>query len=211
MSGATGYVVDEWTNGFWTPVDSTGSSGTSFTVNGLSVGITYFFEVGASNAAGTTWANSQSTTTLSPPATPSFTATPVSGTQINLAWTGGAGATSYLVEEQINAVWTQIGSTGQRRHQHRGRRLEPRYHLLFQSGGLQRGRHDLGESPDCHDHLSPPAVPSFTATPVPGRRSTWRGPVGPARPVTWSMNRSTPSGLRSAARAAAAPTSRSAA
>ena len=46
------------------------------------------------------------------PAAPSFTATAVSATQINLAWPRVAGATGYLVDEWINGVWKQIGSLG---------------------------------------------------------------------------------------------------
>ena len=111
--------------------------------------------MGASNAAGTTWANYQSGTTaatLTPPAAPSFTATPVSSSQINLAWTGVAGATGYLVDEWINGVWTKIGSAGQRQRQLRGHRLERQYHLLLRGGRFQRGRHDLGELPE-HNHI----------------------------------------------------------
>ena len=46
------------------------------------------------------------------PAAPSFTATAVSATQINLAWTRVARATGYLVDVWINGVWKQIGSLG---------------------------------------------------------------------------------------------------
>ena len=57
MSGATGYLVDEWINGAWTQIASVGSGSTSYSVTGLSAGTTYYFDVGAYNAAGTTWAN----------------------------------------------------------------------------------------------------------------------------------------------------------
>src|SRR5208283_2575331 len=46
------------------------------------------------------------------PADPSFTATAVSATQINLAWTPVTGATGYLVDVWINSAWKQIGSLG---------------------------------------------------------------------------------------------------
>ena len=57
MAGATGYLVDEWINGTWTKIASAGSGSGSYAVKGLSASTTYFFEVGAFNAAGTTWAN----------------------------------------------------------------------------------------------------------------------------------------------------------
>ncbi|MBV8128816.1 MAG: fibronectin type III domain-containing protein [Planctomycetaceae bacterium] len=103
VAGATSYFVDQWTGSAWTQVASLGSGSTSYAVNGLSPNTTYYFDVAASNAAGTTWANYQGATTraatLTPPAAPAFTATAVSATQINLTWTGVAGATSYFVDQ----------------------------------------------------------------------------------------------------------------
>jgi hypothetical protein len=46
------------------------------------------------------------------PATPAFTATPVSPTQINLNWRPVAGASRYLVDEFDNGVWTPVGDLG---------------------------------------------------------------------------------------------------
>jgi len=116
VTGATGYLVDEWESGAWTQVGSAGSGATSFAVTGLSPGTTYTFDVGASNAAGTNWANSQNATTLAatlgPPAAPSFSLTPISATQINVAWTAVSGATGYLVDEWESGAWAQIGSVG---------------------------------------------------------------------------------------------------
>jgi hypothetical protein len=116
VAGATSYLVDEWVNGAWKQIGSLGSSSTGCAVTGLSPKTTYSFDVGDSNAGGTTWANSRSATTLAatltPPAAPSFTATAVSATQINLAWTPVHGATGYLVDELINGAWKQIGSLG---------------------------------------------------------------------------------------------------
>ena len=68
MAGATGYLVDEWINGAWKQIGSLGSGSTGYAVTGLSPGTTYYFDVAAYNAAGTTWANYQSATTYRPPA-----------------------------------------------------------------------------------------------------------------------------------------------
>ncbi len=111
VAGATSYLVDEWINGAWKQIGSPGSGSTGYAATGLSPNTTYYFDVAASNAAGTTWANSyQSTSTF--PAAPSFTARAVSATQINLAWTPVAGATGYLVNQWINGAWKQICSLG---------------------------------------------------------------------------------------------------
>jgi hypothetical protein len=116
VAGATSYLVDVWINGAWKQIGSLSNGSTGCAVTGLSPNTTYDFDVAACNAAGTTWANYQSATTLAatltPPAAPSFTATAVSSSQINLAWTGVAGATGYLVDELISGVWKQIGSLG---------------------------------------------------------------------------------------------------
>jgi Fibronectin type III domain len=64
VAGATGYYVADLINSNWTLIDTDGSGSTSYTVNDLSPDTTYDFDVGASNAAGTTWgANYQSVTT----------------------------------------------------------------------------------------------------------------------------------------------------
>ena len=83
-SGATGYLVDEWVNGQWKQIGSVANGITSDAVTGLSAGTTYYFEVAATNSAGTTWANLQSATTTAavnvnePAAATAYS--PVSGT-----------------------------------------------------------------------------------------------------------------------------------
>ena len=44
------------------------------------------------------------------PAAPSFTATPISTTQVNLSWTKVSGASKYLIEESVNGKWVQLAS-----------------------------------------------------------------------------------------------------
>ena len=54
VSGATSYAIDEYINGAWKQIGTT--TGTSYAITGLSPGSTYYFDVGASNSAGTTFA-----------------------------------------------------------------------------------------------------------------------------------------------------------
>ena len=115
VPGASGYLVDIWIHGAWVQLGNLGSSATGCSVVGLSPGTTYYFDVGAYNAAGVSWANYQSATTattLSPPAAPTFTATTASSTQVNLSWNAVSGASGYLVDERINNAWVQIGNYG---------------------------------------------------------------------------------------------------
>ena len=145
------------------------------------------------------------------PAAPSFTATAVSGTQINLAWTPVAGATGYQihvwngdteVNDNLSSNYTGWAVTD----------LSPNttYNLdvaAYNAAGTtwansQAQRHYPKTPFLRRPRLSRPR--RFQR-----RRSTWPGPRWPARPATWSMNGSTASGSRSAAWAAAAPATRS--
>ena len=89
VSGATSYLVDEWIKMLWKQVGSTGSGGTSYVVNGLVPGSAYSFQVAASNAFGTTWANSQIAWVVDHPAAATYYS-PVSGSLF------GANGPSYL-------------------------------------------------------------------------------------------------------------------
>lgn len=63
VSGANGYVVDQWINGAWKQIGSFGSGSSSCTVKGLRAGTTYYFDVGAHNTSGVTWASYQAVST----------------------------------------------------------------------------------------------------------------------------------------------------
>jgi hypothetical protein len=112
VRGANSYVIVEWENGAWKRIGSTNSRTSSYSVKGLSPSATYIFDVGASNAAGTSWAPYRGATTrgatTSAPAPPKFTVVAVSATQIDLAWHGVSGASGYLVDEWENGAWTQL-------------------------------------------------------------------------------------------------------
>ena len=95
VAGASRYLVDEWLKGAWAQLGSLGNGSTSCAVTGLSPKTTYYFDVAAYNAAGTTWANYQSATTFQnsvavnhPASATSYT--PVSGSLF------GANGPSYL-------------------------------------------------------------------------------------------------------------------
>lgn len=112
-------MINEWTNGAWSPIAVLGSASTSYAVTSLSPGTTYTFEVGVFSANGYNWAASQSATTLrTPPAAPSFTLRVASSSQIELSWNPVGGATGYFIKEWNGSysgagqVIAYVGSTG---------------------------------------------------------------------------------------------------
>ncbi len=105
VPGATAYGIDELEGGLWQQVASLGSTATSDSVTGLSPDTTYSFKFSASNSAGTSWTNSENVTTS--PATPVFTLSAVSPTQVNVAWNSVPGASEYLIEVWTGGVLTQ--------------------------------------------------------------------------------------------------------
>jgi len=74
VAGANGYVVDEWMNGAWHELGTVGSNYTGCSIINLNPGTTYYFDVGAYNSTGTSWAywtsatTSANTVTLTEPA-----------------------------------------------------------------------------------------------------------------------------------------------
>jgi hypothetical protein len=104
VAGATGYLVDQWINGAWAQVGSLSSGSTSYTVTGLSPNTTYYFDVAAYNAAGTTWANSQSATTFQ-----NTGVVPAPNAVTSPNWSGYVAETN-LSQPQPNSVTEVSGS-----------------------------------------------------------------------------------------------------
>jgi hypothetical protein len=113
-SGANGYYVDEWTASGWTTIANLASSSSFYGATGLNANTTYYFDVGAYNTSGVTWASSwvSATTYAAPPATFSFTANAYSASQINLAWSSVGAANGYYIDQWTSSGWTQIATLG---------------------------------------------------------------------------------------------------
>jgi len=123
----TGYRVQYSTDGsnWTTKTTNTGSSLPSYSVTGLTNGTPYYFQVSATNAAGTgppayigsTPAPGDTVTPYTNPDAPtSFTATPSNGAA-SLSWTaptntGGKAITGYEVQRSTDGTtWTTLSST----------------------------------------------------------------------------------------------------
>jgi Calpain family cysteine protease len=113
-SRASGYTVYEWMGGTWSPIAYLGSASTSYVVGNLATNTTYYFDLAATNAFGTTWAaNWQSATTyIGAPGAMTFSATTYSYSRINLSWNSVGGATGYLVDQWNGSSWVQIANLG---------------------------------------------------------------------------------------------------
>src|SRR5207253_11401641 len=110
-SGATSYIVQRSPDGStWTQVGTT--TATIFSDTSLSSGTTYYYEVLASNVAGDSAPSNLASATTVPPAPTNLMATAVSASQVNLTWTGSAGASSYIVQRSPDGTtWTQVATT----------------------------------------------------------------------------------------------------
>jgi hypothetical protein len=118
-SNETGFKVERATAsaGPWSQITTTGANATSFNVYNLNSTTTYYFRVRATNGSGNSAysAVASATTPVVPtnnPTPPSnVTATAISSSQINLAWTDAATSESgYVIERWSGAYWTQIAS-----------------------------------------------------------------------------------------------------
>ncbi len=146
----TGYRIERSLNGTsgWSQVGTATANTTSFLDTNLPENVLYYYRVTATNAAGES-APAASATAQSPLATPaSVTATVVSSSRIDLAWTDrSSGETSYLIEQSSDGAtgWTQVGTTAANRHQflpRRGRLTDPRLYYFRIRGTRPGARQD---------------------------------------------------------------------
>lgn len=110
----TGFKIERSTNGgSFSQIATTTGTGTTFDDTTVSAGTNYAYRVRATNSSGdSAYTNTASITTV-PAAPTGLTATPVSATQINLAWTQSSGATGYVIQRSPDGStgWTQVGTT----------------------------------------------------------------------------------------------------
>src|SRR5258705_13840726 len=112
---------------------------TTFNDTGLTNGTSYSYRVRATDAAPnlsgySSVATASTNDTAAPTAPTGLTATPISGTQINLSWTASTdnvGGTGYQVERCPGAGWSKFTPGGKRRTPtfHDTRQKKPTHHI----------------------------------------------------------------------------------
>jgi fibronectin type 3 domain-containing protein len=115
VSGETGYRIERSTGGgVWVQVGTAGANVKTFSDTGLSSGTTYSYRVFATNVGGSSPPSNTVTAKTRLDAPGGFTATAVSSTQINLAWSDVNGETGYRIDRSTNggSTWTTIANVG---------------------------------------------------------------------------------------------------
>ena len=115
----TGFKIERATSsaGTYTQIATVGASVKTYSNTGLSPATTYYFRVRAYNASGNSgYSNIANATTkdVAPAAPTALTATGVSSTQINLAWTQNSGnETGFKIERGTDGTnFTQVATVG---------------------------------------------------------------------------------------------------
>lgn len=110
----TGFRVDLSLDGVtWTTLATLGTNSTSLSALDLTAGTNYAFRVSAFNATSVSDFSNVVTTATLAFAPANLTATTVSSSRIDLAWSDVSGETGYKIERSTNGTtWTQIATTG---------------------------------------------------------------------------------------------------
>jgi autotransporter-associated beta strand protein len=166
VSGAMGYVVEGATSagGPYSVLASVPSL--TYTESGLGDNTTYYYEVEATNGAGTSSPSGvvSATTALAPPTT--LSAMP-GNTQITLNWTSVAGATSYAVMRSsvTGGPYTSIGASDGTSYTDSGLTNGTPYYYVVASVGANGTGVDSAEATATPVTTVPVAPASLTATP----------------------------------------------
>ena len=173
VSSETGFKIERKTGagGTYAQIGTTGANVTSYNDTNLAAATTYFYRVRATNAAGDSPYSpeaSASTSAVAPSAPTSLTATAISSTQINLAWSDVVGETAFKIERKTGAggTYAQIATTAANTVSYSDTGLTPTTTYFYRV----RATNAIGDSPYSPEAstttlVPPPSAPaSLTAT-----------------------------------------------
>ncbi len=112
---ATGYIIQQYKNNAWTNIANIKSNATtSYQITGLSANTSYKFRAVAYVTENGTTAYSSYTSALTvstaPAMTQGFAITGRGSDFLTITWTKNAGASGYIIQEQVNGVWKNVAS-----------------------------------------------------------------------------------------------------
>ncbi|MBQ2798207.1 MAG: leucine-rich repeat protein [Ruminiclostridium sp.] len=112
-TSADGYILQQLKNGTWTNVTNiTSNAVTSYQITGLAANTTYKFRAVAYTADGSLTTYSKYTGALAvstaPAMTTGFAITGRGSDFLTVSWTKNLGASGYVIQEQIDGVWTKV-------------------------------------------------------------------------------------------------------
>ena len=114
-STASGYIIQQYKNNTWTNIANIKSNATtSYQITGLSANTSYKFRAVAYATLGSTTTYSSYTSALTvstaPAMTQGFAITGRGSDFLTITWTKNAGASGYIIQEQVNGVWKNVAS-----------------------------------------------------------------------------------------------------
>ncbi|MDZ7367935.1 MAG: fibronectin type III domain-containing protein [candidate division KSB1 bacterium] len=158
------------TGGTYAEIASVGANVTSYVDSGLTANTTYFYRVRASNAGGhSAYSNEANATTPADlPAPPSgLTATAISNTQINLAWTDNSSdEISFRIEAKLGAggAYEEIDSVGANVTSYSSTGLDPGTQYFYRvRASSTTGHSAYSNEANATTLPDPPAAPSDLA------------------------------------------------
>lgn len=114
-NGAVDYKIERSSNGTsnWVQIDSVGGSTSTYSNTGLVGGTRYYYRVRTTSLGGDSSYSPVANATTYVAAPSSLSATAVSTSQLNIAWSAVNGPLGYKVERSPdNNTWSQIATTG---------------------------------------------------------------------------------------------------
>ena len=164
----TGFRVDQSFDGVtWTTIATLGANSTSLSAIALTAGTNYAFRVSAFNVTSVSdFSNVVTTATLTIAPT-NLTATAVSSSRIDLAWSDVTGETGYKIERSTDGInWTQIATTGANVTSYSNTGLNSAttysYRVTANNAGGDSARSNVASVTT----LTPPAVPTVPTAPT---------------------------------------------
>jgi hypothetical protein len=112
VPGVTGYQIFRWANGYWYFLGSTLAGVVTFANTGLGAGHTFLYRIRACAAGRYSACTPQVSACTVPLPPPKLSATAVSSSQVNLAWSNVYGETGFQIERSPDGFnWTMVAST----------------------------------------------------------------------------------------------------